>query len=136
LEAIFRKPIGWDGAVCRESTVIVNKLGIARRAQLWQKTCMGLSTDIGSMITASPGVKQGAARIAGTGVTVRTIARWHQAGLGPEEIVLKFENLKLEQVHAALAYYFANRSEIEAAIAEQEKEALRIESQARSHPGS
>ena len=91
---------------------------------------MAVTTDIGQMITSSAGVKQGAARIAGTGITVRTIARWHQSGLSPEEIVLKFSNLKLEQVHAALAYYFANRAEIDADIDRQEEEAIRIESQA------
>lgn len=35
-------------------------------------------------------------------------------GLIPEEIVRKFGHLSLAQVHAALAYYHANRAEIDA----------------------
>ena len=35
-------------------------------------------------------------------------------GLIPEEIARKFGHLSLAQVHAALAYYHANRDEIDA----------------------
>jgi uncharacterized protein (DUF433 family) len=35
-------------------------------------------------------------------------------GLIPEEIAGKFGHLSLAQVHAALAYYYANRTEIDA----------------------
>jgi uncharacterized protein (DUF433 family) len=34
-------------------------------------------------------------------------------GLIPEEITRKFGHLSLAQVHAALAYYYANQSEID-----------------------
>lgn len=90
------------------------------------------TVEIGSMITRSPGIKRGAPRIAGTGITVRTIARLHQQGLTPEEIAISRYNLKLEQVHAALAYYFANRDEVEADIARQDQETLRIEAEVTS----
>jgi uncharacterized protein (DUF433 family) len=83
--------------------------------------------EIGSLITRTPGIKRGAPRVAGTGITVRTIARLHQQGLTPEEIALSRHRLKLEQVHAALAYYFANREEVDADIARQDEEAVRIE---------
>jgi uncharacterized protein (DUF433 family) len=83
--------------------------------------------EIGSMITRSPGIKHGAPRVAGTGITVRTIARLHQQGLTSEEIAISRYQLKLEQVHAALAYYFANRSGIDADIARQDEETKRIE---------
>jgi uncharacterized protein (DUF433 family) len=92
---------------------------------------MSLSTtvDIGSLITRSPDIKRGVPRVAGAGITVRTIARLHQQGLTPEEISLSRFNLKLEQVHAALAYYFANRAEIEADIARQDHEISLIEAE-------
>ena len=38
-------------------------------------------------------------------------------GLTPEEIVAKIDHLNLAQVLAALAYYHANRQEIDADIA-------------------
>lgn len=85
------------------------------------------TVEIGSLITRSPGIKRGVPRVAGTGITVRTIARLHQQGLTPEEIANSRYHLRLEQVHAALAYYFANREEIDADIARQDQETLRIE---------
>ena len=85
-------------------------------------------------LTRSPGIKRGVLRVAGTGISVRTIARLHQQGLTPEEIAISRYNLKLEQVHAALAYYFANRDEIEADIARQEQETSRIEAEVASTP--
>lgn len=51
--------------------------------------------------------------MAGTGVTVRRIVGWHQLALTPEEIAAKMEHLSLAQIHAALAYYHANRKEID-----------------------
>jgi len=40
----------------------------------------------------------------------------HNMGHIPEEIVHKFGHLSLAQVHAALAYYYANKAEIDADI--------------------
>lgn len=90
--------------------------------------------EIGSLITRSPGIKRGAPRVAGTGITVRTIARLHQQGLTPEEIAISRYSLKLEQVHAALAYYFANQDEIDRDIARQEQEISALEAELASTP--
>ena len=68
-------------------------------------------------ITGDP---QRRAGIGGTGVTVRRIAGWHNLGLTPEEIAAKIEHLTLAQIHAALAYYHANREEIDPDIAAEE----------------
>jgi uncharacterized protein (DUF433 family) len=87
------------------------------------------TVEIGSLISRSPGIKRGVQRVAGTGITVRTIARLHQQGLTPEEIAGSRYHLKLEQVHAALAYYFANREEIDADIARQDEETSRLETE-------
>jgi uncharacterized protein (DUF433 family) len=76
--------------------------------------------DIGSLIERSPEIRKGRPCIAGTGVTVRRIAGWHNLGLTPEEIVAKIEHLSLAQVHAALAHYYANREEIDSDIADEE----------------
>jgi uncharacterized protein (DUF433 family) len=84
---------------------------------------------IGEMITSSPGIKRGAPHIAGTGITVRTIARWHQQGLTPEEIVIKYTHLSLAQIHAALAFYFANRQTIDADLTQQDEETKEIEAE-------
>ena len=71
-------------------------------------------TEIGSLISRSPEIRGGRPRVAGTGVSVRRIARWHAMGVIPEEIARKFGHLSLAQVHAALAYYHASQAEIDA----------------------
>ncbi|MBM3836054.1 MAG: DUF433 domain-containing protein [Verrucomicrobia bacterium] len=86
-------------------------------------------TDIGILIARTPGIKHGSPHIAGTGVLVRTIARWSQDGLLPEEIAAKYGFLHLHQVHAALAYYYANRAEIDAEIARLDTEAEQFEAE-------
>lgn len=81
---------------------------------------MAAVVDIGTMITQREGVHGGRPILAGTGVTVRRIVIWHKLGLIPEEIVDRVGHLSLAQVHAALAYYYANRDAIDADLAEEE----------------
>lgn len=88
---------------------------------------MPSATQIGSLIEHRVGVHGGRPCIAGTGVSVRRIAVLHNAGLVPEEIVRKFGHLSLAQVYAALAYYHANRDEIEADLASEARAAEAIE---------
>jgi len=83
--------------------------------------------DIGRLITRTPGIKGGTPHILGTGVTVRTIVRGYKLGLSPEEISAEYPHLELAQVYAALAYYHANRDEMEADMAVEEAESDRIE---------
>jgi len=80
---------------------------------------MSAAVDIGSLIERSPEIRKGRPCIAGTGVTVRRIAGWYNLGL-TEEIAAKIEHLTLAQIHAALAYYHANRDEIDSDIAAEE----------------
>jgi uncharacterized protein (DUF433 family) len=75
------------------------------------------TVDIGDLIVQKSGMHGGRPCIAGTGVTVQRIVGWYMLGLSPEEIVERMGHLSLAQVHAALAYYHANREEIETAIA-------------------
>ena len=75
---------------------------------------MNPPTDIGTLIVRSPDIRGGRPRIAGTGVTVRRIASWYQLGLSAEEITERIGHLTLGQVYEALAYYHANREEIDA----------------------
>jgi uncharacterized protein (DUF433 family) len=81
---------------------------------------MAVLFDIGSMIASEPGVNGERPYIAGTGTWVRTIAVYDMQGYSPEEIVAHRPYLTLAQVHAALAYYWANKVEIEADLAADE----------------
>jgi len=76
-----------------------------------------LAVDIGTLIVASPDIRHSRPRIAGTGVTVQRIVVLYKMGLNPEEIADEFGHLSFAQVYAGLAYYHANREQIEAAIA-------------------
>ena len=93
---------------------------------------MTMVTDIGSLIARSPGICGGRLRIAGTGVSVRRIVGWYKLGWSPEEIADRIGHLSLAQVHAALAYYHANRDAMEAEMADEEAEADRLEREYRA----
>lgn len=78
---------------------------------------MATSVDIGSLISKRPDTKGGDAYVTGTGVRVKRIAAYAKQGLTPEQIADGFGHLTLAHVHAALAYYHANRDEIESSLA-------------------
>lgn len=79
-----------------------------------------VSIDIGTLIVCSPEFRSNEPHIAGTGVSVKRIVGWYQLGATPEEIAADYDHLSLAQVYAALAYYFANRPEIDALLEEEE----------------
>lgn len=65
-------------------------------------------------ITKTPGVCGGRACIAGHRVRVMDIVAWHEMrSMTPDQIVDLFSGITLADVHAALAYYFDHRQEIE-----------------------
>jgi len=67
-------------------------------------------------IEITPKVRGGRPRIAGTRITVADIIIMHlRLGLSLEEIAGKYD-LDLAGVHAAMAYYYDHRSEIDAGI--------------------
>jgi len=93
---------------------------------------MATTVDIGTLITRTPGVVGGRLCIAGTRVSVMRIAIYYQLGKTPEEIAVIYDHIDLAQVYAALAYYHANREEIDADIEEEEKIADELERNARA----
>lgn len=66
-----------------------------------------------------PGYCGGEPHILGHRIKVRHVALWHEHhGMSPPEIVRDYPTITLVQVHAALAYYYDHREEIERAIVE------------------
>lgn len=57
--------------------------------------------------------------IAGHRIRVQDIVLWNEEGLSADEIVSRVPTITLADVHAALAYYFDNRSEIDQQIEEE-----------------
>jgi uncharacterized protein (DUF433 family) len=78
-------------------------------------------TEIGVLITRDPALRGGRPILSGTGVCVRTIAIASNQGLSPEEIAADRPPLSLAQIYAALAYYHANKAEIDADIDAEER---------------
>ena len=93
---------------------------------------MSAVTDIGTLLTQSPGVCDGRLRIAGTGVSVQGIARRYKLGWTPEEISRRNGHISLAQVHAALTYYHANQEAMEAEMAAEDAEYDRLAAEDRA----
>ena len=76
-----------------------------------------MSVTLDAMLAKSPDVCGGRIRIDGTRITVHRIATLYKQGQSPEDIAQTYPHLSLSQVYAALAYFHANRTEIESALA-------------------
>jgi uncharacterized protein (DUF433 family) len=88
-------------------------------------TAMTGLVGIGDMIESRPDYREGRPYIAGTGVSVGRIGVLLNAGLSAEQMVEDMQGLSLAQVHAALAYYLANREKIDADLQAQDEEYVR-----------
>jgi uncharacterized protein (DUF433 family) len=62
-------------------------------------------------IVCAPGICGGRPRIDGHRIQVEDVAIWHERmSMSPDEIVSQYPSITLAEVHAALAYYYENRS--------------------------
>ena len=77
-------------------------------------------------IVRDPQLRAGRPLIAGSGVTVRTVAGHYKLGLTPEEIADQLE-LDLAAVYVALAYYQLHQVEIEVDMRANAEEAVQHE---------
>ncbi len=71
-----------------------------------------------SHITKQPGVRGGKACIDDTRISVVDVVALLKQGFGDQQIVERYPSLNLAQVHAAISYYYENREELEADLAE------------------
>src|SRR5438477_12435884 len=77
---------------------------------------------IGEYIAIKPGYCGGKPHIAGHRIKVQHVAVWHERmGLTAAEIVATYPTLTLPAVYAALAYYHAQRAQIDAEIEADER---------------
>jgi uncharacterized protein (DUF433 family) len=70
-----------------------------------------------TLLVSTQDVCGGRLRIEGTRITVHRIATLYKQGQTAEDIAETYPHVSLSQVYAALAYYHANRAEIEAGLA-------------------
>ena len=66
---------------------------------------------------------EGAYRVGDTRVSLDSLVYLFQEGLSAESMVESYSALSLEQVHGALAFYLANREQVDADLAEGQKAA-------------
>ncbi len=85
-----------------------------------------MSTALDTMLVRTPGVCGGRLRLDGTRITVLQVVTLYERGLTAEDIADEYPHLTLAQVYAALAYYHANRAEIEDELAAERAEAEQL----------
>ena len=86
-------------------------------------------------IEQTPGTCGGKPRIAGTRIKVSLVATLSERNrMTPDEIVEAYPHLTLAQVHAALAYYWDHRDEIEQEIRDEQSFAEQLEKELSERP--
>ena len=75
--------------------------------------------DISSLIVPAPESYAGRPQISGKQLLVEQIATLSKEGLSAQQIKDEYVFLTLAEVHAALAYYYANFEQIEDFLAEE-----------------
>ncbi|HAO19102.1 MAG: hypothetical protein BWK80_25300 [Desulfobacteraceae bacterium IS3] len=85
-----------------------------------------MNKTMNDFIVSTPKILGGRPRINNTRVSVCSIAGWYRQGYSPEEISEQYEHLTLAQIYSALAYYHANKLEIERDIHREESEYERL----------
>ena len=91
-----------------------------------------MSTAIDTLLSHSASICGGRIRIDGTRVTVHQVVTFYQRGLTPEEIVEQYPHINLAQIYAALAYYHANRDEIDRELEAETSDFLRLADESKS----
>jgi uncharacterized protein (DUF433 family) len=102
--------LGWES----ETGILANNLELCRLSVTPHfDYTRSMELTLNNHIEITPGVCGGKPRVAGHRIRVQDIAVWHEMqGQSPDEIVGRFPQLSLADVHAALAYYFDHREEI------------------------
>jgi len=81
-------------------------------------------------VIKTPAICGGRACVSGHRIRVADIVVWHERrGYSADEIAEFFPGLSLADIHAALAYYFDNRAEIESDLAADETLASQLAGQ-------
>jgi uncharacterized protein (DUF433 family) len=103
----------------RSDTILIRQESglVGGRQRCWREEIVMAGT-MRDHIEVTPGAGGPEPRIAGHRIRVRDVVIWHEKlGMSPDAIVDQYPTITLADVHAALAYYWDHRDEIEQAIA-------------------
>ena len=75
----------------------------------------------------------GVLRISGTRVVLDLVVRAFQKGASPEEIVWRYDSLKLADVYAAISYYLQNQDELDVYFEKRDKDAEEVRQKINAH---
>lgn len=76
----------------------------------------------------------GTVRVGGTRVLLDLVVGAYQMGQTPEEVVLDYPVLRVEDVYLVFGYYLRHRAEVDAYIAEGERRAAELRAEIEAHP--
>lgn len=89
---------------------------------------------VGSLIHF-PETRYGRPCLAGTGMSIYTCVNLHRMGYTPEQMQENYDHIPLSHFYAAMAYYYANKDDVDEYMADAEAEALWLQEFDRLHPG-
>lgn len=92
---------------------------------------MAAVTDLNSLLVTREGYRQGRPCLRGTGMTVHTLAAGLMRGATVQELFEENSDLDPSLIHAALAYYFANKQQIDADLEQDALEGLELARESR-----
>jgi len=72
---------------------------------------------------------RGVIRVGGGRITLDQVVGEHRAGETSEQIAASYDSLNVEDVRSAIAYYLGHRSEVDAYVAERQREGAALKTQ-------
>ena len=85
--------------------------------------------ELSSLLVSKPGYRDGRPCLRGTGITVHTVAAHYMQGLTAEQMAEDNPGLDASALHAAVAYYLANKERVEAELEQDAIEGERLAAQ-------
>ena len=85
-----------------------------------------VTIELSTLLESKPGVLGGRLCLRGTRVSVHNVGGYYREGITAEEMAANNPDLSPWLFHAAVAYYLANREQVDAEIDEDRREELEL----------
>lgn len=88
-----------------------------------------MSISLDTLLVRTTHIAGGRLRLDGTRLTVNQLVTMYKQGYTAEELASEFRQVTAAQVYAALAYYHANREEVERELAAEAEEDRKLKAE-------